>query len=32
MKIKKVTEKWKIWDNEEEVERLEKKTKKLVLE
>ena len=30
--IKKVVEKWKIWDNEEETVRLEKEVKKLVPE
>ena len=32
MDIKKVVEEWEIWDEEEEVARLEKEAKKLVLE
>jgi len=32
MKVKKVPEEWEIWDEEEEMAKLEVKTKKLVLE
>jgi len=32
VEVKKVAEEWKIWDEEEEVVRLEKDAKKLVLE
>ena len=32
MKIKKVAEKWEIWDEEEEVAKLEEEVKKLVSE
>ena len=32
MKIKKVAEKWEIWDEEEEVAKLEEEAKKLVSE
>ena len=32
MEVKKVTEKWKIWDEEEEAARSEAEAKKLVLE
>ena len=30
MKIKKIAEKWEIWDEEEEVAKLEEEAKKLV--
>jgi len=32
MEVKKVVEKWEIWDEEEEVAKLEVEAKKLVLE
>ena len=32
MKVKKVVEKWKIWDEEKKVAKLEKEVKKLVPE
>jgi len=32
MEVKKVVEEWEIWDEEEEVVRLEEEVKKLVLE
>ena len=31
MEVKKVAEEWEIWDKEEEVVKLEKEVKKLVL-
>ena len=32
MKVRKVAEEWEIWDEEEEAAKLEKETKRLVLE
>ena len=32
MKVKKVAEEWKIWDEEEETAKSEEKARKLVLE
>jgi len=30
MKVKKITEKWKIWDKEEKAAKLEKEAKRLI--
>jgi len=32
MEVKKIAEEWKVWDEEEEVAKLEEEVKKLVLE